>query len=70
MRAIAGNNDVYVVGADGGHLRRLTSEPSMDGVVVVVGRWALDLFLIDTCRSDSGYLAGLFRGRPSHPDDA
>ena len=68
--AIAGNDDVYVVGADGGHLRRLTSEPSVDGVVVVVGRWALDLFLVDTRRSDSGHLAGLFRRRPSHPNDA
>ena len=42
--ALAGNSDVYVVGADGGHLRRLTSEPSLDGLVVVVGRW-LDLLL-------------------------
>ena len=30
--AIAGNTDVYLVGADGGHLRRLTTEPSIDGV--------------------------------------
>jgi eukaryotic-like serine/threonine-protein kinase len=29
---IAGNDDVYVVGADGGHLRRLTAEPFVDGV--------------------------------------
>jgi hypothetical protein len=31
--AIAGNDDVYVVGANGGNLRRLTSESSVDGVV-------------------------------------
>ena len=67
--AIAGNSDVYVVGSDGGHLRRLTSEPSMDGVVVVVGGWALDLLLVDTRRSDSGRLAGLSRRRRSHPND-
>ena len=30
--AVAGNSDVYLVGTDGGHLRRLTAEPSMDGV--------------------------------------
>ena len=30
--AIDGNTDVYLVGADGGHLRRLTEEPSIDGV--------------------------------------
>ena len=30
--AVAGNTDVYLVGADGGHLRRLTTEPSIDGV--------------------------------------
>jgi len=30
--AIAGNTDVYLVGADGGHLRRLTAEPSLDGM--------------------------------------
>ena len=26
------NTDVYLVGVDGGHLRRLTTEPTMDGV--------------------------------------
>lgn len=30
--AVAGNTDVYLVGADGGHLRRLTEEPSIDGI--------------------------------------
>jgi hypothetical protein len=30
--AIAGNTDVYVVGADGGHLRQLTSDASADGI--------------------------------------
>jgi eukaryotic-like serine/threonine-protein kinase len=30
--AVAGNTDVYLVGADGGHLRRLTTETSLDGV--------------------------------------
>ena len=30
--AIDGNTDVYLVGADGGHLRRLTEEPSIDGI--------------------------------------
>jgi hypothetical protein len=30
--AVGGNTDVYLVGADGGRLRRLTTEPTMDGV--------------------------------------
>jgi len=39
--SVAGNSDVYVVGADGGHLRRLTSEPSLDGLPSwsADGRW-------------------------------
>jgi hypothetical protein len=39
--AIDGNSDVYVIGADGGHLRKLTSEPSIDGIVTWSGdgRW-------------------------------
>ena len=31
--------------------------------------WPLDLFLLDTRRSDSGHLAGLCRRRPGHPND-
>ena len=54
---VAGNSDVYVVGADGGRVRRLTSEPSIDGLSVVVGRWLLDLFLLDARGSNSRRLA-------------
>ncbi|HYT69449.1 MAG TPA: hypothetical protein VEL51_23725 [Vicinamibacterales bacterium] len=39
--AIDGNTDVYVVGTDGGHLHRVTSEASVDGVPSwsADGRW-------------------------------
>ena len=43
--------------AEGGRLRRLTSEVAIDGHCVMVGRRALDLFHVDTHRSDSGHLA-------------
>ena len=55
--AIAGNSDVYVVGADGGHLRRLTSEPSVDGVPSWSenGRW------IDLSSTRAGVIADSWR---------
>ena len=52
--AVAGNSDVYLVGADGGHLRRLTAEPSIEGVP----SWSLmggGSISLHTRGSDSGY---------------
>ena len=67
--AIDGNTDVYVVGRDGGHLRRLTTEPSMDGVPTwsADGRWIY--FASTRAGASRGRLAGLFRRKPSHPTD-
>ena len=35
---VAGNSDVYVIGSNGGRVRRLTSEPSIDGL----SSWSVD----------------------------
>ena len=43
VRSGSCRSDVYLVGADGGHLRRLTAEPSIDGVPSWSGdgRWII-----------------------------
>jgi dipeptidyl aminopeptidase/acylaminoacyl peptidase len=55
--AIAGNSDVYVVGSDGGKPASADLRPRQGGTSIVVGRWALDLFRVDTRRRKSGRVA-------------
>ena len=55
--AIDGNTDVYVVGRDGGHLRRLTTEPSMDGVP----SWSADGRWIYFASTRAGAIADIWR---------
>ncbi|MGH9373100.1 MAG: TolB family protein, partial [Vicinamibacterales bacterium] len=55
--AIAGNTDVYLVGADGGHLRRLTAEPSIDGVP----SWSGDGQGIYFASTRAGVIADIWR---------
>ena len=55
--AIDGNTDVYVVGRDGGHLRRLTTEPSMDGVPT----WSGDGRWIYSASTRAGKIADVWR---------
>ena len=58
--AIAGNSDVYLVGADGGHLRRLTAEPSIDGVP----SWSGDGRWIYFASTRAGVIADIWRVSP------
>jgi Tol biopolymer transport system component len=55
--AIGGNTDVYVVGRDGGHLRRLTAEPSIDGVP----SWSGDGQWIYFASTRAGVIADIWR---------
>ena len=55
--AIDGNTDVYVVGRDGGHLRRLTTEPSIDGVPT----WSADGRWIYFASTRAGKIADVWR---------
>ena len=55
--SIAGNSDVYVVGADGGHLRRLTSEPTVDGLP----SWSADGRWIHFSSTRAGVIADSWR---------
>ena len=59
--AVAGNTDVYLVGADGGHLRRLTTEPSMDGVP----SWSGDGRWIYFASTRAGVIADIWRVSPN-----
>ena len=58
--AIAGNTDVYLVGADGGHLRRLTAEPSIDGVP----SWSGDGRWIYFASTRAGVIPDIWRVSP------
>ena len=58
--AIDGNTDVYLVGADGGHLRRLTAEPSIDGVPT----WSGDGKWIYFASTRAGVIADIWRVSP------
>jgi Tol biopolymer transport system component len=55
--AIDGNTDVYVVGRDGGQPRRLTSEPSIDGVP----SWSRDGRWIYFASTRAGAIADVWR---------
>jgi Tol biopolymer transport system component len=55
--AIAGNTDIYVVGRDGGHVRRLTVEPSIDGVP----SWSGDGQWIYFASTRAGVIADIWR---------
>jgi dipeptidyl aminopeptidase/acylaminoacyl peptidase len=59
--AVAGNTDVYLVGADGGHLRRLTSEPTMEGVPM----WSLDGQWIYFVSTRAGAIPDIWRVSPT-----
>jgi hypothetical protein len=58
--AVAGNSDVYLVGADGGHLRRLTAEPSIEGVP----SWSGDGRWIYFASTRAGVIADIWRISP------
>ncbi len=58
--AVDGNTDVYLVGADGGHLRRLTDEPSVDGVPA----WSNDGQWIYFASTRGGAIPDVWRVRP------
>jgi dipeptidyl aminopeptidase/acylaminoacyl peptidase len=58
--AIGGNTDVYVVGADGGHLRQLTAEPSMEGVP----SWSGDGRWIYFASTRAGVMPDIWRVSP------
>ena len=58
--AIDGNTDVYLVGADGGHLRRLTDEPSIDGVPT----WSADGQWIYFASTRAGVMPDIWRVSP------
>ena len=58
--AVAGNTDVYLVGADGGHLRRLTAEPSIDGIP----SWSGDGRWIYFASTRAGVVADIWRISP------
>ena len=60
MRQSPATADVYVVGADGGHLRRLTSEPSMDGVP----SWSGDGRWIYFASTRAGVIPDIWRVSP------
>lgn len=55
--AIDGNTDVYVVGRDGGTVRRLTAEPSIDGVP----SWSVDGRWIYFASTRAGVIADIWR---------
>jgi dipeptidyl aminopeptidase/acylaminoacyl peptidase len=55
--AIDGNTDVYVVGADGGHRRRLTAGPSIDGVP----SWSRDGHWIYFASTRAGVIADVWK---------
>jgi Tol biopolymer transport system component len=58
--ALGGNSDVYVVGADGGHLRRLTEEPSIDGAP----SWSADGASIYFASTRAGVVPDIWRVAP------
>jgi len=55
--AVAGNTDVYLVGADGGHLRRLTTEPTLEGVPA----WSRDGQWIYLASTRAGAIPDIWR---------
>jgi dipeptidyl aminopeptidase/acylaminoacyl peptidase len=55
--AIGGNTDVFVVGRDGGAVRRLTTEPSVDGVP----SWSGDGQWIYFASTRAGVIADIWR---------
>ena len=59
--AVAGNTDVYLVGADGGHLRRLTAEPRMEGVP----SWSRDGQWIYFVSTRAGAIPDMWRVSPN-----
>ena len=59
--AVGGNTDVYLVGADGGHLRRLTSEPTMEGVPM----WSRDGQWIYFVSTRAGAIPDIWRVSPN-----
>ena len=58
--AVDGNTDVYLVGSDGGHLRRLTTEPSIDGVPA----WSADGRSIYFSSTRAGVVPDIWRMSP------
>ena len=59
--AASGNTDVYLVGADGGHLRRLTTEPSIDGLPT----WSRDGQWIYFASTRGGAIPDIWRVSPN-----
>jgi Tol biopolymer transport system component len=59
--AVEGNTDVYLVGADGGQPRRLTTEPSIDGVP----SWSVDGQWIYFASTRAGFTPDIWRVSPN-----
>ena len=57
---VDGNTDVYLVGSTGGHLRRLTTEPSIDGVPA----WSADGRSIYFTSTRAGVVPDIWRVSP------